>query len=110
MTKHTQLIYLLLPAGPTSICFAGIHLHSDVASTIECPADVSVENNSGFAVVLSSPLAAGASIVCTGVYKLTAQDIDNLSHESFVTVEANDQYDYLVEALVTETVTLEQVI
>lgn len=60
-------------------------------------------------MVLTSPLAAGASTVCTGTYTLTAQDIDNLLRASLVTVEANDQYGYEVEASADETVTLDQV-
>lgn len=60
-------------------------------------------------MVLTSPLAADASVVCTGTYTLTAQDINNLLRTNLATVKASDQYDYEVEASVTDTVMLEQV-
>lgn len=59
--------------------------------------------------MLTSPLAAGAFVVCTGTYTLTAEDINNLLRASRVTVDAKDQYGYEVEASADETVTLEQV-
>lgn len=59
--------------------------------------------------MLTSPLAAGVSVVCTGTYTLTAEDIDNLLRASRVTVDAEDQYGYEVGASAEETVTLEQV-
>lgn len=71
--------------------------------------DVAVEHR-GTALVLTSPLAPGASVRCTGAYTLTAEDIDNLLRASRVTVDAKDQYDYGVGAFADETVTLEQVI
>lgn len=52
---------------------------------------------------------AGASVECTGTYTLTAEDIHNLSRETFVTISAKDQYDYEVGASVDDTVTLKQV-
>lgn len=97
---------LPVPSFP-SICYSDTPLDTDETSTIQCPTDVPVEY-SGSAVVLTSPLAAGASIVCTGTYTLTTQDIDNLLCSSLGTVTANDRYDFEVEASVTETVTLEQ--
>lgn len=98
----------MFPARPSPIFPPDMDLHTDEVSTIKCPADVSVEY-SGLAVVLTSPLAAGASVVCTGTYTLTAQDIDDLLRTNVVTVEARDNYDYEVEASVTDTVTLDQV-
>lgn len=75
-------------------------------STIECGVDL--EQN-GTAIVLKSPLAAGSRVLCTGDYKLTASDIDNLSHESAVTIAATDEYGSEVTMSAMETVALEQV-
>lgn len=52
---------------------------------------------------------AGASVECTGTYTLTAEDIDNLSRATFVTISAKDQYGYELGASKDDTVTLKQV-
>lgn len=61
------------------------------------------------ALVLTSPLAAGVSVVCTGTYMLTTEDVDNLMRASTVTVDARDRYDYNVSVSVDDRVVLEQV-
>ncbi|CAM9789547.1 unnamed protein product, partial [Ectocarpus sp. 6 AP-2014] len=83
-------------------------LVSEEVSTIECPSEVLVEHV-GEALLLTSPLVAGASVECTGTYKLTAEDIHNLSRATFVTISAKDQYGYEVGASKGDTVTLKQV-
>ncbi|CAM9230892.1 unnamed protein product [Scytosiphon promiscuus] len=83
-------------------------LVSGGTSTIQCPADILVEYR-GESLVLIAPLVAGESVVCTGVYTLTAGDVNDLMRESLVTVEAEDQYGYEVVSSADDTVVLEQV-
>lgn len=59
--------------------------------------------------MLVAPLVAGESVVCTGIYTLEAEDVDNLMRESLATVEAKDEYGYEVTSSAADTVTLEQV-
>lgn len=82
------------------------HVSDAGLSTISC--GVNVERKEA-GVVLTSLLAADDSVLCTGTYALTGDDVDNLGRESLVTVSAQDKYGNDVVASVAETVTLEQV-
>ena len=45
-------------------------------------------------MTFTNPLEASETVVCTGTYTLTADDIENLRREGLVTVEAKDEHGY----------------
>lgn len=71
--------------------------------------DSALENN-GISAIFTDPQEAGATILCTGSYTLTASDVNDLKRESSISVEARDQYNFAVGTSVSETVFLKQVI
>lgn len=59
-------------------------------------------------MTFTNPLEASETVVCTGTYTLTADDIENLRREGLVTVEAKDEHGYHVGLSVPTIVTLDQ--
>lgn len=77
------------------------------ASIIECPS-IDTEPLGIGSVIFTKPLEVGDTLVCTGTYTLTSDDVENLRRESLVTVEAMDEEGYHVGMSVPRTVPLYQ--
>lgn len=75
-------------------------------STIKCSTESELN---GSATLFTEPLSIGTTITCSGVYALTASDVDNLKRESLTTLVATDKYFFQVAREESEVVSLEQV-
>lgn len=77
------------------------------ASIIQC-ASIDTEPLGIGYVMFTKPLEVGDTLVCTGTYTLTSDDVENLRRQSLVTVEAKDEGGYHVGMSVTRIVPLDQ--
>lgn len=60
-------------------------------------------------MVLAGEIDLGAEVRCTGSYRITATDVDNLERKSSASVTAEDEYETEVAADAAVTVVLDQV-